>query len=72
MLNGPVHELSDRYLFSAHMLQHLVLTLVVPPLLLAATPAWMIDALLRPARRSRGSRGHSRAHSLPSACTRWR
>jgi putative membrane protein len=48
VLNGPVHELSDRYLFSAHMLQHLVLTLVVPPLLLAATPAFMIDALLRP------------------------
>jgi putative membrane protein len=48
VLNGPVHDLSDRYLFSAHMLQHLVLTLVIPPLLLAATPAWMIDALLRP------------------------
>ena len=49
VLNGPMHDLSDRYLFSAHMLQHLVLTLVIPPLLLAATPAWMIDALLRPA-----------------------
>jgi putative membrane protein len=49
-LNGPLHELSDRYLFSAHMVQHLVLTLLVPPLLLAATPAWMIDALLRRAR----------------------
>jgi len=46
MLNGPVHELSERYLFSAHMVQHLVLTLVVPPLLLAATPGWMIDALV--------------------------
>jgi putative membrane protein len=48
MLNGPVHELSDRYLFSAHMLQHLVLTLVVPPLVLVAVPAWMVDGLLRP------------------------
>jgi putative membrane protein len=47
VLNGPVHELSDRYLFSAHMVQHLVLTLIVPPLLLAAVPAWMIDGLLR-------------------------
>ena len=47
MLNGPVHELSDRYLFSAHMVQHLVLTLVVAPLLLAAMPAWMIDGLVR-------------------------
>jgi putative membrane protein len=49
VLNGPIHELSDRYLFSAHMVQHLVLTLVVPPLLLLAVPAWMIDGLLRPA-----------------------
>ena len=49
VLNGPIHELSDRYLFSAHMIQHLVLTLVVPPLLLLAVPAWMIDGLLRPA-----------------------
>jgi putative membrane protein len=47
-LNGPLHDLSDWYLFSAHMLQHLVLTLVVPPLLLTGLPAWMVDALLRP------------------------
>ena len=60
VLNGPVHELSDRYLFSAHMLQHLVLTLVVPPLLLAATPAWMVDALLRPAPLARAARALTR------------
>ena len=47
-LNGPLHDLSDYYLFSAHMLQHLVLTLVVPPLLLAGTPGWMLDRLLAP------------------------
>ena len=45
-LNGPLHDLSDYYLFSAHMVQHLLLTLVVPPLLLAGTPARMLDALL--------------------------
>jgi putative membrane protein len=45
-LNGPLHDLSDYYLFSAHMVQHLVLTLVVPPLWLAGTPAWMLDALV--------------------------
>ena len=45
-LNGPLHDLSDSYLFSAHMIQHLLLTLVVPPLLLAGTPARMLDALL--------------------------
>src|SRR3989475_3830470 len=47
-LNGPLHDLSDWYLFSAHMVQHLVLTLVVPPLLLKGLPADMVDALLRP------------------------
>jgi putative membrane protein len=47
-LNGPLHDLSDWYLFSAHMVQHLVLTLLVPPLLLTGLPGWMIDAVLRP------------------------
>src|SRR3989442_6484960 len=47
-LNGPLHDLSDYYLFSAHMVQHLVLTLVVAPLLLAGTPGWMLDRLLAP------------------------
>src|SRR5881409_4477314 len=46
-LNGPLHDLSDYYLFSAHMVQHLLLTLVVPPLLLAGTERWMADALVR-------------------------
>src|SRR4051812_10155296 len=36
-LNGPLHDLSDYYLFSAHMVQHLLLTLAVPPLLIAGT-----------------------------------
>jgi putative membrane protein len=41
-LNGPIHDLSDEYLFSAHMVQHLLLTLAMPPLLLAGVPGWMI------------------------------
>jgi putative membrane protein len=60
VLNGPLHALSDRYLFSAHMVQHLVLTLIVPPLLLTATPAWMVDALLRPPSLSRIARAATR------------
>jgi putative membrane protein len=46
-LNGPIHELSDYYLFSAHMVQHLLLTLIMPPLLLIGTPPWLLRALLR-------------------------
>ena len=45
-LNGPLHNLSDSYLFSAHMAQHLALTLVFPPLLLYGTPAWVVRPLL--------------------------
>src|SRR6266404_1145834 len=47
-LNGPLHNLSDTYLFSAHMAQHLLLTLLFPPLLLYGTPAHVIRPLLRP------------------------
>lgn len=43
---SPLHELSDRYLLSAHMVQHLLLSYIVAPLLLAGTPAWMIRPLL--------------------------
>jgi putative membrane protein len=46
-LNGPLHDLSDFYLFSGHMVQHLVLTLVVPPLMIFGTPGWMLRPLLR-------------------------
>lgn len=52
-LNGPLHDLSDDYLFSAHMVQHLMLTLVVAPLALAGTPPALADALLRPLLRWR-------------------
>src|ERR1700682_377535 len=45
-LNGPIHDLSDDYLFSAHMVQHLLLTLVIPPLLLAGVPGWMLRPVL--------------------------
>lgn len=47
-LVSPLHEISDRYLFSAHMLQHMLLTLVAPPLLILGTPDWLIRRLLRP------------------------
>lgn len=57
---GPLHDAAERYLFSAHMLQHLLLTLVGPPLLLAGIPAWMGDGLLGRGRRARLMRAVSR------------
>ena len=45
-LTSPLHILSDQYLFSAHMLQHILITLIAPPLLLLGMPQWLIDYLL--------------------------
>jgi putative membrane protein len=45
-LTGPVHDLSDYYLFSAHMIQHMLLAFAMPPLLLYGTPGWMLRPLL--------------------------
>ena len=44
----PVHDLAEGYLYSAHMAQHLLFTLVAPPLLIAGMPAWMWRDILRP------------------------
>lgn len=44
----PVHDVGERYLFSVHMSQHTVLSLVAPPLLLLGTPPWLLRWMLRP------------------------
>ncbi len=62
-LNGPIHDLSDSYLFSVHMVQHLLLTMLVVPLLIAGTPGWM----LRPALRNRAVARAARAITTPAA-----
>jgi putative membrane protein len=45
----PMHDLAEGYLYSIHMLQHLLFTLVAAPLLIAGMPEWMLRTLLRPA-----------------------
>jgi putative membrane protein len=45
-LASPLDLWADRYLFTAHMLQHLLITLVAAPLLLAGTPGWLLRELL--------------------------
>jgi putative membrane protein len=44
----PVHDLAERYLYSVHMFQHLLFTLVAAPLIVAGIPAWMWREILRP------------------------
>ncbi len=43
----PIHDLAERYLYSVHMTQHLLFSLVAPPLLIAGMPPWMLRVLLR-------------------------
>lgn len=47
-LASPLHILSEQFLFSMHMSQHVLLTLIAPPLLVLGTPDWLIRPLLRP------------------------
>ena len=44
----PIHDLAERYLFSVHMFQHMLISLVAPPLLLLGMPPWFLRRLLRP------------------------
>ena len=44
----PVHDIGEQRLFMFHMIEHLSLTLVVPPLLLAGTPSWLMRAVVGP------------------------
>src|SRR6185503_3384780 len=46
-LNGPLHDLSDLYLFSTHMVQHLMLAQIFPLLFLIGIPPGLSRRLLR-------------------------
>ncbi len=55
-LNGPLHTLSDEYLFSAHMVQHMLLMLVMPPFLIMGLPPWLIKKAMERRRVARMAR----------------
>ena len=43
----PLSDIAANYLYSAHMVQHLLFTLAAPPLLLLGTPHWLARTLVR-------------------------
>jgi putative membrane protein len=43
----PLADIANNYLYSAHMVQHLLFTLAAPPLLLLGTPHWLARTLVR-------------------------
>ena len=42
----PMHDISEEYLYSVHMVQHMILTYIIPPLALLATPEWLFRLLI--------------------------
>ena len=42
----PIHQLGEDYLYSAHMLQHMMLSYFMPPLVLLATLEWLLRLLV--------------------------
>jgi putative membrane protein len=46
-LCSPLDALADTYLFSAHMLQHMLLSFAGAPLMVLGIPGWLLRPLLR-------------------------
>lgn len=46
-LLSPLDYIGDSYLFSVHMVQHLLLATLWPPLLILALPSWLAAAIFR-------------------------
>ena len=44
----PIHDIAEEQMYSVHMVQHLLLSMVATPLLLLGTPGWMARWILRP------------------------
>ena len=56
----PIHDIGEQYLYSVHMLQHMMLSYFLPPLALLATPEWLLRTLI-----GDGRLYHVRALALP-------
>ncbi len=42
----PMHDVGEQYLYLVHMIQHTILTMLVPPVMLMATPEWLARLVL--------------------------
>lgn len=42
----PIHDIAEERMYSVHMVQHVLLTFVVPPLFLLAVPTWLARLVL--------------------------
>jgi putative membrane protein len=44
----PIHDISEKYLFSVHMLQHTFFSLIIPPILMLGLPGWLLRWFFTP------------------------
>ena len=42
----PVHDIGEQYLYSVHMLQHMILAYFLPPLALLSMPEWLLRLIV--------------------------
>ncbi len=47
-VGSPLDQLGEQFLFSAHMVQHMLLIYFTPTLFFFGTPPWLVDWLLQP------------------------
>ena len=52
----PMHDIAEEYLYSVHMIQHMSLSMFVPPLALLATPEWLFRIIIGDGRVRRAAR----------------
>lgn len=44
----PVHDIAEDYLYSVHMFQHLLLSMLIPACFVLAMPRWVFELLVQP------------------------
>jgi len=42
----PVHDIAENYLYSVHMVQHLLISLILPAAFVLATPRWLMELVI--------------------------
>ena len=48
----PVHDIAENYLYFVHMIQHLLLSMLIPACFVLATPRWLFELLVTPGSRT--------------------
>ncbi|HUR76523.1 MAG TPA: cytochrome c oxidase assembly protein [Acidimicrobiales bacterium] len=67
----PIHDLGENYLFSVHMFQHMLFSLVAPGLLILGIPGWLQHKLWGTGRRAAALRALARPLVAGALYTVW-